>query len=372
MTNAISAHGLALIQQYEGFSAEPVQLPDGNWVVGHGHVRVAQAGAAVSEAEAADLLSLDLAPVELMVNERVCQTLTQSQFDALVSFAFSVGADAFEQSQVFRRTNAGDFIAAACAMDAWRKSDVGGEAVVVDVLVCRRSAEKALYLKDLPHDASPSAFMRAKLDFAASVLGAPVVYAAAPAVGSVPMARPKLEPAVRLVEILKSEPATEALLLTQVVANNDDVNDGEIVTAHAKPVARAFDDVPVARRRPPAQAQAKANRLLAMFKREDLALVAEQPPSPDQRIRNGRDEEPKVGFQLPQIDFNGSFETIGLIALVLFGVVLVFVGGSLVVGDQVDVVSMAAAAAVIAPGVAAILIGAVGLLRGPLSKPLGI
>ena len=34
MTNAISAHGLALIQAHEGFRAEPAQMPDGNWVVG--------------------------------------------------------------------------------------------------------------------------------------------------------------------------------------------------------------------------------------------------------------------------------------------------------------------------------------------------
>ena len=70
-----------------------------------------------------------------------------------MSFAFSVGAEAFGKSQVLRRVNAGDYVSAACAMDAWRKSDVGGELVIVDALVRRRAAEKALFLKDMPLEA---------------------------------------------------------------------------------------------------------------------------------------------------------------------------------------------------------------------------
>jgi lysozyme len=239
MTNAISSEGLALIQEYEGFRAEPTQLPDGNWVVGYGHVRIAEAGAHVTEAEAADLLALDLAPVERLINTEVKQALSQAQFDALVSFAFSVGAEAFDKSQVLRRANTGEWVAAACAMDAWRKSDVTGELEIIEALVRRRAAEKALFLKGSPHDATPSVFMRAKLDHAASILGAPIKYAPAPAVGSIPVALPKAEAAERIVEILKSEPATETLLLTQVVVDDEELE--EITTAHAKPVARTLE-----------------------------------------------------------------------------------------------------------------------------------
>jgi GH24 family phage-related lysozyme (muramidase) len=76
MTNAISAQGLALIQSHEGFRAEPGQLPDGAWVVGYSHVR-AEAGEPVNQAEAADLLMIDVAPFEKLVNDRVSQELTQ-------------------------------------------------------------------------------------------------------------------------------------------------------------------------------------------------------------------------------------------------------------------------------------------------------
>lgn len=362
MTNAISAAGLALIQLYEGYRAAPAQLPDGDWVVGHGHVRVGEAGAEVSREEAAALLALDVAPIEQVVNTRVTTPLTQLQFDALVSFAFSVGAEAFEQSQVLRRVNAGEFVAAACAMDAWRKSDVGGELMVVDVLVRRRATEKALFLQDLAVEGSPSAFLRAKLDYAASVLGAPIAYAPPPAVGSIPVAPPQPEPAERLTEILKSEPATETLLLTQEIANDVESDEGEIVTAHAKPVARSLDGVREATRRAyAAQQNAEPKKTsLSFFKREDGApvLSAEPEIKADRRIRELRtkpEEAPR--FELPV-----SFENAGLVVLTVFGLVLVAVGALLALNGQgIDVF---AGAAVSGPGLLATGIGAYGLFRG--------
>lgn len=249
MTNAISAQGLALIQELEGFQAEPKQLPTGGWVVGYSHVRATEPGDAVNENDAVELLTGDLAAFEDLVNTLVTQPLAQTQFDALVSFAFSVGAEGFGRSQVLRRVNAGDYVSAACAMDAWRKSEVSGEVVVIDALVRRRTAEKALFLKELPNLAAPSAFVRPQLDHAASILGAPIAYIATPEVGSIAPPQPSPEPGERLTEILQSEPATEALLLTQVVAPEFSGDDGEITTAHAKPVARYDFEPRIAKRR---------------------------------------------------------------------------------------------------------------------------
>ena len=357
MTYAISPAGLALIQQHEGYRAEPAQLPDGNWVVGHGHVRVGEAGAEVSREEAASLLALDLAPFEHLVNARVSTPLTQAQFDALVSFALSIGAEAFEQSQVLRRVNAAEYVAAACAMDAWRKSDVGGELIVVDGLVRRRAAEKALFLQDVAIEASPSAFMRAKLDYAASVLGAPVSYAAAPIVGSIPVAAPQPEPTQRLAEILKSEPATEALLLTQEIANDTDA-DGEIVTAHAKPVARSLDAVREATRRA-YSAQQAAEPKKSLWDIFNRAAGAPQPVvMADRRIRELRNK-PDVA---PRFELPASFENAGLVALTVFGLVLVALGTLLALSGQgFDVI---AGAAVAGPGLVAAAIGGYGLFRG--------
>ena len=326
--NAISTEGLALIREFEGFRASPAQLPDGNWVVGHGHVRIAEAGVDVTEAEAADLLALDLAPVEMGVNDLVKQSLSQAQFDALVSFAYSIGLEQFERSQVLRRVNGGQHVQAACAMDAWRKSDVGGELEIVDVLVRRRAAEKALYLKGAPHDAAPSVFMRAKLDHAASILGAPVNYAAAPQVGAVPMLQAKPEAAARIAEILKSEPSTEALLLTQVVQEPAADENEEITTAHAKPVARTLE---------------QGRRALW---------------NSEQQIRNGKQKE------ATDLRIRGRVETFGLFGLFLFGFALISIGVSSVIRGQGDTVDVLGAIAFIAPGLISVGAAAFGLWRG--------
>ncbi len=314
MAHAISSAGLALLQEFEGFRAAPAHLPDGNWVVGYGHVRIGEPGAAVSQAEAASLLGLDIAAVERLINHSVILPLNQSQFDALVSFVFSIGADAFMQSQVLRRVNSGDFIAAACAMDAWRKGDVAGELEVVGALVARRAAEKAMFLKHLPHDAAPSAFMRAKLDHAASMLGAPIKYAPAPGLGSVAMAHAKPAPAQALTEILKSEPAAEILLLTQVALAP--AFDEEITTAHAKPAARPLHG-------------------------------------------------DKPNFAMPRLPTSKAMENAGLIALMAFGLGLISIGSSMLFAGEGDGIGIAAGAAFAAPGLAATLMAVLGFWRGP-------
>ncbi|MFT3729738.1 MAG: lysozyme [Terricaulis sp.] len=344
MTYAISANGLALIQEFEGFRAEPGQMPDGNWVVGYGHVRAGEAGDCINQDEAAALLSIDVAPFESLVNEKVSQALTQTQFDALVSFAFSIGAEAFCASQVLRRANAGEFVAAGCAMDAWRKTEVSGEAEVVDELVRRRAAEKAMFLKDVQIEAAPSAFIRAKIDYAASILGAPVKYSPAPIVGSIPVAQPAPEAAARLTEIMQSEPATEALLLTQVVDASAEECSDEIVTAHAKPVARKVDgDTPIAR---------------------------------DRRIHKLRTEGEKVSFfKMPKFAmpkfalFGGkpshTFEVLGLGALFIFGLGLTVAGGSMFLEGHIDSVTLAGGSALTVPGLTASFIAGAGLISPP-------
>jgi GH24 family phage-related lysozyme (muramidase) len=359
LTHAISAAGLALIQQYEGFCAEPIRLPDGNWVVGHGHVRVGEPGEPLSEADAAQALALDLAPYEALVNARVTQPLNQAQFDALVSFAFSIGAEAFERSQVLRRVNAGDFLAAACAIEAWRAADIGGETVVVDCLAHRRAAEKALFLRDVAHRTAPSVFLRAKLDHAASVLGAPAKYAPAPEVKHAPAPQPQPNYAQRLTEILRSEPATEALLLTQVVpAEIEPEEDIEIVTAHAKPVARRVGRVRQAARR-----AFESSFLKHYFNRASPNESSDPLELPvDRRLRTMRAEGSQTRIQLP--DWSPSFEHVGLGALLLFGVSLIAVGGSLLFDGAGDLVAIAAAVALVTPGLAATLIGAYGFWRG--------
>ncbi|PZQ63636.1 MAG: lysozyme [Phenylobacterium zucineum] len=142
----VSRAAIELIKRFEGYRRHAAQLPDGRWMIGYGHTLTAREGAEVEESDAEALLVYDLIAVQHAVNEALFAPLSQNQFDALCSFAFNIGLDNFRRSQVVKRLNAGAAVQAACAMELWRKADFEGERIVVDALVRRRAAEKALFL----------------------------------------------------------------------------------------------------------------------------------------------------------------------------------------------------------------------------------
>jgi lysozyme len=161
----VSRAGLELIERFEGYRRQAARLPDGRWTIGYGHTRTARQGAEVSPADAEALLIYDLLEITDAVIDAVFAPLTQNQFDALCAFAFNVGIDNFRRSLVLRRVNEGDPLRAASALEAWRKAEFEGERIVVDALVRRRAAEKALFLT--PADgftAAPTPLLQPEID----------------------------------------------------------------------------------------------------------------------------------------------------------------------------------------------------------------
>jgi GH24 family phage-related lysozyme (muramidase) len=216
----VSTEGLSLLKRLEGFRAAPLTLADGRCVVGYGHVQAMAPNAPVTEAEAEAWLRADLAPLEAMLAERLLAPVSQPQFDALASFAFSIGIGSFVKSDVLRRFNAGEPIAAACAMDAWRKSRVGGEPAVLDALVRRRAAEKAVFLDLNVLVPAPSAFVSPEIDHAASILGQPTRVSALPTAAT--PAGPD-DTVLKIASILAADPNTaHALKPPPVMAAFDD------------------------------------------------------------------------------------------------------------------------------------------------------
>lgn len=168
----VSRAAIDLLKRFEGYRRTAAQLPDGRWTIGYGHTLTAREGAEVSESDAEALLLYDLISVAHAVNEHLYAPVCQNQFDALCSFAFNVGVDNFRHSQVLKQLNAGAMVQAACAMELWRKADFEGERIVVDALVRRRAAEKALFLTP-PDNAwvpAPSPILRPMIDLDASDL----------------------------------------------------------------------------------------------------------------------------------------------------------------------------------------------------------
>jgi len=151
---SVSDLGFRLIKAYEGYRPQSRILISGNNVVGYGHRIADQDAIALTRAEADMLLREDIQPVEELVNEAVFAPLTQGQFDALCSLAYNIGPDAFLKSDVIKAINNGRPIEAANGFDVWRKGEIDGESFIIDALVRRRTAEKALFLKPDRHGAT--------------------------------------------------------------------------------------------------------------------------------------------------------------------------------------------------------------------------
>lgn len=140
----VSREGMVLIKSFEGFRPRAVAGDNGGWVIGYGHTLSAREGASVSEADAELLLQYDLLPVVKMLNDQA-PGLNQHQFDALASFAFSIGVDRFMASDVARRVSSGALGEAADALIGWP------EPTPPDAALRRRAAERALFVADPSH-----------------------------------------------------------------------------------------------------------------------------------------------------------------------------------------------------------------------------
>lgn len=141
--------GIDLIVRYEGVvtSAYPDPGTGGEpWTIGVGHTSAVgppdvKKGMKITKADALDILKKDLATFEAGVRKAVKVPLTDSQFAALVSFAFNVGLGNFRKSSVLRAVNLGQHDKVPGRMGLWVKA--AGR--VLPGLVKRRRAEGKLY-----------------------------------------------------------------------------------------------------------------------------------------------------------------------------------------------------------------------------------
>jgi len=145
MTYSISSKGLDLIKQFEGCELKAYVCPAGVLTVGYGHTGSdVYSGMEISQADADDLLKTDTVRFEKAVDKHTTVDLKQCMFDALVSFTFNCGSDAFKNSTLLRLLNAGDYEGAAGQFSRW----VNGANGPLPGLVRRREAEEALFRRD--------------------------------------------------------------------------------------------------------------------------------------------------------------------------------------------------------------------------------
>lgn len=122
----------------------------GVWTIGWGSTRGVKENDVITYQQAERLLRSDTRQTEVEVARLLRgHATTQSQFDALCSLVFNIGAAAFAKSTCLRLHRKGEFTGAAEAMKLFKKGRVGGKLVTLKGLVRRRAAEAALYLSDV-------------------------------------------------------------------------------------------------------------------------------------------------------------------------------------------------------------------------------
>lgn len=142
----ISNEGLAFLRRWEGFRPTPYFCAGNKRTIGYGHVlQNNEDYTTISLREAEALLRKDVAKVEAALEKALKEVeLTQSQWDALVSFVFNVGIGNFRKSTLLKKLKQGDFKAAADEFLKWTKA----EGKTVRGLQRRREAERQMFLSD--------------------------------------------------------------------------------------------------------------------------------------------------------------------------------------------------------------------------------
>jgi lysozyme len=135
-----------LVAQFEGLRLSAYPDPGTGadpWTIGYGHTGPeVRKGLIWTPGQADDALDADLDRFDIGVSSLIDGHLTtQSQLDAMVSFAFNLGLGALGKSTLLKMHLAGDYGGAQAEFGKW----VNGAGKPMPGLVKRRAAEAAMY-----------------------------------------------------------------------------------------------------------------------------------------------------------------------------------------------------------------------------------
>ncbi len=144
----LSQKGLELIKQFEGLSLVPYVCSGGINTIGFGNTyytngkKVTLQDKPITKQQAEELLKFSLSTYEKAVDSFCRDDISQSQFDALVSFAYNLGTGALQKSTLIKKVNANPKdVTIAEEFMKWNKAN--GKVLVG--LTKRRQAEANLY-----------------------------------------------------------------------------------------------------------------------------------------------------------------------------------------------------------------------------------
>lgn len=142
---------IELIKTWEGFcnhAYKPVPT-EKEWTIGYGHYGAdVSPGMTVTRAEAEQLLRKDLSKFEsalIALCEKDRVSLSQQEFDALISFTYNLGSARLPGSTLWKKVRAGDYAGATSEFHKWTKA--GGKEL--PGLVRRRAAEAQVWAEGI-------------------------------------------------------------------------------------------------------------------------------------------------------------------------------------------------------------------------------
>ena len=142
VTGELRLKNAEFIHRWEGLRLAAYLDTGGVWTIGWGHTGTAKPGMVITKEQAEELFRKDVKWAEDAVNRYTNVPLTQYQFDALVSFTFNVGANAFRKSTLLRMLNEEDYDGAADQFLRW----VYDNGRRIQGLVNRRESERRYFL----------------------------------------------------------------------------------------------------------------------------------------------------------------------------------------------------------------------------------
>jgi len=143
----ISSKGLEKLKEFEGFKRDAYRDVVGIWTIGYGNTvytngEPVKEGDRITKKEAERLMVAVLDGFEQAINDLVTVPLTQPAFDALCSFVYNVGVNAFKKSTMLRKLNAGDYSGAHAEFGRWI---YGSNGQPIQGLINRREQEAEMF-----------------------------------------------------------------------------------------------------------------------------------------------------------------------------------------------------------------------------------
>lgn len=140
------------MKQWEGLKLNAYRCPAGVLTIGYGHTgKDVVAGLKITRERAEELFESDIAKFECTLGKQInadkVQTLTQGQYDALLSFAYNVGMANLKSSTLWRKVKANPNDASiGNEFRRWVWATTSKGKVQLPGLIKRRAKEAEVYL----------------------------------------------------------------------------------------------------------------------------------------------------------------------------------------------------------------------------------